>query len=30
MSLPIIDINDLSKSYGKARGIKHINLEIKE
>jgi ABC-2 type transport system ATP-binding protein len=26
----MIDITDLSKTYGKARGIDHINLEIKE
>jgi len=30
MSGPIIDITDLSKFYGKARGIEHINLEIAE
>jgi len=30
MSAPIIDITDLSKSYGKARGIEHVNLEIGE
>jgi ABC-2 type transport system ATP-binding protein len=30
MSAPIIDITDLSKSYGKARGIEHVNLEIEE
>ena len=30
MSLPIIDITDLSKFYGKARGIEHVNLEIEE
>jgi ABC-2 type transport system ATP-binding protein len=30
MSAPIIDITDLSKFYGKARGIEHINLEIEE
>jgi ABC-2 type transport system ATP-binding protein len=30
MSLPIIDITDLSKFYGKARGIEHVNLEIDE
>jgi ABC-2 type transport system ATP-binding protein len=30
MSEPIIDITDLSKSYGKARGIEHVNLEIEE
>ena len=28
MSAPVIDISDLSKFYGKARGIEHINLEI--
>jgi len=28
MNAPIIDITDLSKFYGKARGIEHINLEI--
>ena len=28
MSEPIIDIRDLSKFYGKARGIEHVNLEI--
>ena len=28
MSEPVIDISDLSKFYGKARGIEHINLEI--
>lgn len=27
---PIVDITDLSKFYGKARGIEHINLEIGE
>lgn len=30
MSVPIIDIADLSKFYGKARGIEHINLQINE
>jgi ABC-2 type transport system ATP-binding protein len=30
MNAPIIDITDLSKFYGKARGIEHINLEISE
>ena len=30
MNAPIIDITDLSKSYGKARGIDHINLQINE
>ncbi len=30
MSLPVIDITDLSKFYGKARGIEHVNLEIGE
>jgi ABC-2 type transport system ATP-binding protein len=30
MDKPIIDITDLSKFYGKARGIEHINLEISE
>jgi ABC-2 type transport system ATP-binding protein len=30
MNTPIIDITDLSKSYGKARGVEHINLEINE
>jgi ABC-2 type transport system ATP-binding protein len=28
MSKPIIDITDLSKFYGKARGIEHVSLEI--
>jgi ABC-2 type transport system ATP-binding protein len=28
MNEPIIEITDLSKFYGKARGIEHINLEI--
>jgi ABC-2 type transport system ATP-binding protein len=30
MNTPIIDIADLSKFYGKARGIEDINLEINE
>jgi ABC-2 type transport system ATP-binding protein len=30
MSAPIIDITDLSKFYGRARGIEHVNLEIEE
>jgi len=30
MSAPVIDITNLSKFYGKARGIEHINLEINE
>jgi ABC-2 type transport system ATP-binding protein len=30
MSSPVVDITDLSKAYGKARGIEHINLEIGE
>jgi ABC-2 type transport system ATP-binding protein len=30
MNTPIIDITDLSKSYGKSRGIEHVNLEIRE
>jgi len=30
MNEPVIDITDLSKFYGKARGIEHINLEINE
>ncbi len=30
MSSPVIDITDLSKFYGKARGIEHVNLEIGE
>ena len=28
--MPVIDITDLSKFYGKAKGIEHINLEIGE
>ena len=30
MSTRVIDISDLSKFYGKARGIEHVNLEIGE
>lgn len=30
MSVPIIDITDLSKFYGKARGIENVSLEIGE
>jgi ABC-2 type transport system ATP-binding protein len=30
MNTPAIDITDLSKFYGKARGIEHIDLEIGE
>jgi ABC-2 type transport system ATP-binding protein len=30
MSVPTIDITDLSKSYGKSRGIDHVSLEISE
>ena len=30
MNTPIIDITDLTKSYGKARGIEHVSLEIGE
>ncbi len=30
MTGPIIDITDLSKFYGKSRGVEHINLEIRE
>lgn len=30
MSAPIIEITDLTKSYSKARGIEHMNLEISE
>jgi ABC-2 type transport system ATP-binding protein len=30
MSTPVIDITDLSKFYGKIRGIEHVNLEIGE
>lgn len=30
MHAPIIEINNLSKSYGKARGIEQVNLKINE
>jgi ABC-2 type transport system ATP-binding protein len=30
MSTPIIDITDLSKFYGKNRGIENVNLQIWE
>ncbi len=30
MSTPVFDITDLSKFYGKARGIDNVNLEISE
>lgn len=30
MNKPVIDITDLSKFYGKTRGIEHVNLEIDE
>jgi ABC-2 type transport system ATP-binding protein len=30
MSVPIIDITDLTKFYGRSRGIEHVNLEIQE
>jgi len=30
MRPPVIEISDLSKSYGKSRGIEHVNLEINE
>jgi ABC-2 type transport system ATP-binding protein len=30
MNKPVIDITDLSKFYGKSRGIDHVNLEIGE
>jgi ABC-2 type transport system ATP-binding protein len=30
MNIPVIDITDLSKFYGKAKGIEHVDLEIKE
>jgi ABC-2 type transport system ATP-binding protein len=30
MTTPVIDITNLTKSYGKARGIEDINLEINE
>jgi len=30
MNTPIIDIKDLSKYYGKARGIEHVDLQVGE
>jgi ABC-2 type transport system ATP-binding protein len=30
MSLPIVDITGLTKTYGKARGIENVNLQINE
>jgi len=30
MGTSIIDIRDLTKTYGKARGIEHVNLEVEE
>ncbi len=30
MDVPVIDITSLSKTYGKSRGIDHVNLEIGE
>ncbi len=30
MSLPVIDISNLSKYYGKARGIERVNLQVNE
>ncbi len=30
MNNPVIEINDLSKFYGKARGIEHVNLNVEE
>jgi ABC-2 type transport system ATP-binding protein len=30
MNAPVIDITDLSKYYGKARGIEHVSMEIGE
>ncbi len=30
MNLPVIETTDLSKFYGKARGIEHVHLEINE
>jgi ABC-2 type transport system ATP-binding protein len=30
MNAPVIEIRDLSKFYGKTRGIEHVNLEIGE
>jgi len=28
MNTPVIDITDLTKTYGKSRGIEHVNLQI--
>lgn len=30
MTIPVVEIENLSKYYGKARGIEHINLRIEE
>jgi len=30
MNTPVIDISNLSKNYGKSRGIEHVNLQINE
>jgi len=30
VSTPVITTTDLTKFYGKARGIEHVNLEINE
>ncbi len=30
MSSPVIDIKDLSKNYGRDRGIEHVSLEVEE
>jgi len=30
MSIPAIDITDLTKTYGKARGISHISLKVEQ
>jgi ABC-2 type transport system ATP-binding protein len=30
MNQPVIEIHDLTKQYGKARGIDHVNLDIRE
>jgi ABC-2 type transport system ATP-binding protein len=30
MNLPVIEITDLSKTYGKSRGIDHVNMEVGE
>lgn len=30
MSSPVIDITDLSKSYGRDRGIEHVSLQVEE